>query len=156
MVEAYRRTQISALAQEYDVGIENLPLPHALALRSDFELRGHLERVIDVLVSLPSANDPTIHKRTYYTNQPSQAQKSIVEDVTVELLGMPLHEVQRSQNNLLSIIYFFLCNNTYFELIDFIYDYKSTHPVKLGKEGGKAAEADSAVKQFSQRLLYNL
>ena len=54
-----------------------------------------------------------------------------------------------------SIFYFFLSNNTYFELIDSIYDYKGTHDIKK-KDQDLTAELNSVVKQFNKKILHNL
>ena len=56
-----------------------------------------------------------------------------------------------------SIFYFFLSNNTYFELIDSIYDYKGTHEINSKKKDQDlTAEQNSVVKQFNKKILHNL
>ena len=93
LVEAYRRTQILSLAAEYDFKFETNPLTHAINKCLDFEIQDHIERVIQALAKLPAANDLTEEKHTYYTRTTNHSKKSIIDDVTVELIGMPLSEV---------------------------------------------------------------
>jgi hypothetical protein len=52
---------------------------------------------------------------------------SIYDQALVDLIGLDLNEVQRFQQYLMTIFYFFLSNTSYFNIVDYIYDYKQTH-----------------------------
>ena len=43
------------------------PLPHILSDCIDDEIRQHLVRTLDALISLPAANEISSQKRMYYT-----------------------------------------------------------------------------------------
>jgi len=49
----------------------------------------------------------------------------------------------------MTIFYVFLSNTTYFSIVDYIYDFKSTH----GE--GHEEEKNNVVRQWFNRFLYN-
>jgi ABC-type transporter Mla MlaB component len=123
LVDAYKKCQ------------KNKPLPHMMLSSIDDEVRSLFERVMIELakiIKLQRMHSST--SKTYFLTQKSDSfgestsmEASIYDQALVDLFGMTLSEVQRFQQNLMSLFYFFLSNTSYFSIVDYVYDYKGTH-----------------------------
>ena len=79
------------------------------------------------------------------------------DQVTVDLLGLTLIETRQSQQNLFTILNYFLSLIPHYEIVDYIYNVKVTHKdCAVDLDDDRSEEKDHVTRQFNQRILYNL